>query len=87
MKKVMMIAAVAAVLTACGGANDGDATTDTTSTMPAEPMTIDSNSNTGSMPYDSLRDTSSGFSSSPTNPASRTSTPGGRTNQNDSTRQ
>jgi hypothetical protein len=86
MKKVMIMAAVAALLTACGGANDGDATSDTTS-MPAEPMTIDSNSNAGSMPFDSTRDTSSGFSSSPTDPASRTSTPGGSTNQNDSTRQ
>jgi opacity protein-like surface antigen len=85
MKKMMMIAAVAALLTACGGANDGDSNTDTTA-MPAEPMTIDSNSNAGSVPYDSLQDTS-GFSSSPTNPGSRTSTPGGSTNQNDSTRQ
>ena len=85
MKKVMIIAAVAAVLTACGGANDGDATTDTTS-MPMEPPTTDSNNNTGSYPYDSLRDTSSGFSSSPTNPESRSTTPGGSTNRNDSTR-
>ena len=86
MKKVMIVAAVAALLTACGGANDGDAATDTTA-MPMEPPTTDSNSNTGSYPYDSLRDTSSGFSSSPTNPASRSTTPGGSTNRNDSTRQ
>lgn len=86
MKKVMMIASLAAVLAACGGANDGDATTDTT-TVPAEPMTVDSTGSTGAMPYDSTRDTSSGFSSSPTHPGTRTSTPGGTTNQNDTTRQ
>lgn len=86
MKKVMMIAAVAGLLTACGGANDGDANTDTTSTIPMEPATLDSNSSSGSVPYDTARDTT-GFSSSPTNPGSRTTTPGGNTNQNDSTRQ
>lgn len=86
MKKVMMIAAVAAVLTACGGANDGDATTDTTTTMPMESPTLDSVSSSGSQPFDSVQDTS-GFSSSPTNEGSRRSTPGGSTNQNDSTRQ
>ena len=81
----MMIATVVALLTACGGANDGDATTDTTS-LPMEGPVTDSISSSGSLPYDSARDTS-GFSSSPTNPRSRTSTPGGATNQNDSTRQ
>jgi hypothetical protein len=51
-----MIAAVAGVLTACGGANDGDPTTDTTS-MPAEPMTVDSVGSAGSQPYDTSGDT------------------------------
>ena len=92
MKKVLSIAAVVLVLTSCGGANDGDATTDTTSTLPMDPainspVAADSISNTGIYPNDSLRDTSSGFSSSPTNEQSRNSTPGGKRNKNDTTRQ
>ena len=86
MKKVMMIAALAAVLTACGGANDGDATTDTTA-MPMEPPTTDSNTSMGTTPYDSLQDTTDPLRSSPTNPASRNTTPGGSRNTNDTTRQ
>ena len=86
MKKVMMAAALAAVLAACGGANDGDATTDTTA-MPIEPPATDSNSNTGSMPYDSLRDTADPVRSQPTNPDSRNSTPGGSRNASDTTSQ
>jgi hypothetical protein len=86
MKKVMMIAAVTALLTACGGANDGDATTDTTA-MPMEPPITDSNSSTGSYPYDSLQDTTDPLRSSPTSPNSRNTTPGGSRNQNDTTRQ
>jgi hypothetical protein len=85
MKKVM-IAALAALLTACGGANDGDATTDTTA-MPMEPPMTDSNTNTGNYQYDSLQDTTDPLRSSPTNPASRNTTPGGSRNTNDTTRQ
>ena len=91
MKRILFAAGTAILIASCGGANDGDATTDTTS-MPIDtgmmnnnPNTSNINTNTGSYPQDSSAQ-SDVRSSSASDPKSRNSTTGsqkqdsGRTN-------
>jgi hypothetical protein len=91
MKRILLVAGTAMVIASCGGANDGDATTDTTS-MPIDtalmnnnPNASNINTNTGSYPQDSSAQ-SDVRSSSASDPKSRNTTSGsqrqdsGRTN-------
>jgi hypothetical protein len=77
----------------CNNATDGDASTDTT-TMPVDTALLNPsdtaahiNTSTGTYPLDTTTQKSSRQGSSPTNPASRQSTPGAPNNENrDTTR-
>lgn len=78
MKKVFILFLSSAFLLSCGGANDGDATTDTTN-MPVDTnvgksTTNTINSKTGSYTTDSSRERSDSVSAS--SPQSRSTTPG-----------
>jgi hypothetical protein len=81
MKRIFFAAGVVVALTSCGGANDGDASTDTT-TMPIDTAGMNNtggsniNSNTGSYPTDTSDQRTDVRSSSPSDPNTRRTTPG-----------
>jgi hypothetical protein len=90
MKKIISLFSVALILISCSGATDGDANTDTTT------LTIDTgglnapndtanhvNTNTGEYPKDSTTGVGKTDirSSSPTDPKSRSTTPGSDTSR------
>lgn len=82
MKKFILILAI---IYGCGGANDGNSNTDTTSTIPPDTNVLNSNAGdtattintkTGTYTRDTLNQKSDVRSSSPTTSGSRSSTKG-----------
>jgi hypothetical protein len=74
MKKFLSGIVISLSLVSCGGANDGDPTTDTSTTLPADPAVMNNgatdtatniNTNTGTYSRDSGNYTSTGDSSLP----------------------
>jgi len=83
MKKLGFIAIAFIALTSCnGGANDGNANTDTT-TFPSETSTPPSSTEIGT-PADSTDRAPSTVGSQPSSPTSRSSTPGNQSGKEDS---
>jgi hypothetical protein len=85
MRKSILVLGVIFSLYGCGGANDGNPNTDTTSTIPVDTNVLNSkagdtattfNTNTGTYTRDTLNRKSDVRSSSPTNSGSRVTTKG-----------
>ncbi len=83
MKKVFFASAIIISLSSCGGANDGNPNTDTTSTIPPDTSEMNSNAgdtattfntNTGTYSRDTANKKSDIRSSSPSNTGSRSTT-------------
>jgi hypothetical protein len=80
MKKILVTVLICAMISACSGATDGDASTDTTDlnvdTALLNPSDTAGNINTNTGTYSTQPSQKDSFSSSGTNPDSRRTTPG-----------